>query len=87
MKDGVEGKFAFVNFGIDGDREHGIIAASKAVESFHEKEFHGAKLYVQSFTPKAYREIEFKKDILRYKNSKKRCNLHIKNLNPETTAQ
>jgi RNA recognition motif-containing protein len=35
---------------------------------------------------KAERESEKNKDLLRYKNSKKRCNLYVKNFPPETTA-
>lgn len=33
------------------------------------------------------REIEKKKEMIRYKNSKKRCNLYVKNFPPTTTTK
>jgi len=36
---------------------------------------------------KAEREMEKKKEMLRYKNSKKRCNLYVKNFPPTTTKE
>ena len=39
----------------------------------------GMKLYVRHAMKKQDRDIEKKKDTLRYKASKKRCNLYVKN--------
>jgi len=44
-------------------------------------------LYVKPALGKAEREIEKRKDMLRYKNSKKRCNLYVKNFPPATTKE
>lgn len=39
----------------------------------------GRKLYLRHALKKTDREIEKKRDIIRYKTSKKRCNLYVKN--------
>jgi hypothetical protein len=55
------------------------------------KEMHGKKIddtltwYAKPALSKQEREIEKKKDMMRYKNSKKRCNLYVKNF-PATTT-
>lgn len=36
---------------------------------------------------KPVRDLEKKKDMLRFKNSKKRCNLYVKNFPPTTTKE
>jgi len=83
--------FAFVCFESDkdpSDKEYGIKAAANAV-----KELHGQKideqhtLYVKEALKKSERDIEKRKEMLRYKNSKKRCNLYVKNFPPQTTEQ
>lgn len=70
------------------DKEMGPRCAMNAV-----KELNGQKLdenhtlYVKEALKKAERAIEKKKEMLRYKNSKKRCNLYVKNFPPETTKE
>lgn len=83
------GATAFICFGKEGaDRTYGYECAQKAV-----KEMHGMKIddtlswYAKPALSKQDREIEKKKDMMRYKNSKKRCNLYVKNFPPETTNQ
>jgi len=44
-----------------------------------EEEQNLPKLYVRHAMNKGEREIEKKKDTIRYKASKKRCNLYVKN--------
>jgi hypothetical protein len=40
------------------------------------------KIYVKEALKKEAREQEKKKEMMRYKNSKKRCNLYVKNFPP-----
>lgn len=47
----------------------------------------GHTLYVKAALKKGEREVEKKKDMMRFKNSKKRCNLHVKNFLPTTTKE
>lgn len=57
------------------------------------KDLHGKKIdethawYVKPALSKQDREIEKKKEMIRYKNSKKRCNLYVKNFPPTTTTE
>ena len=57
------------------------------------KELHGKKiddehtLYVKEALKKSERDVEKKKEMLRYKNSKKRCNLYVKNLSDKATKE
>ena len=78
--------YAFICFEKEGDREAGPKAAAAAVLDLHEKvidEKH--TLYAREALKKADREVEKKKDQLRFKNSKKRCNLYVKNFPPNTS--
>ncbi len=75
-KDGRVNKFGFVCF--DSPEP-----AVKAVEILHEKELQGEKLYCREALKKADREREIKMQARKYKNSKKRCNLFIKNIPPK----
>jgi polyadenylate-binding protein len=62
------------------DKMHGSNAVKKAVEALTDKDLGGgAKLYVRSFLNKEEREKEKFVETIRYKNSKKRCNLYVKN--------
>ena len=57
-----------------------------AVAALHDKEIdENHKLYVKQALPRSDRETEKIKEMLRYKNSKKRCNLYVKNIPPNTT--
>jgi polyadenylate-binding protein len=80
----VESSFAFICFERDGDREHGIEAAIKAVDQEHGKTYEGHEIYVQEALKKEDRETEKRREQLRFKNSKKRCNLYVKNFPPNT---
>ena len=88
---GEESAFAFVcyeNSKNPLDKEYGPKAAMAAVAELNEKEIEpGCKLYVREALKKAEREIEKKKDQMRFKNSKKRCNLYVKNFPPNTTDE
>jgi RNA recognition motif-containing protein len=62
------------------NKEYGPECAAKAIEALNGKEMGGdLKLYVRHAMKKADRELEKKRDTLRYKTSKKRCNLYVKN--------
>ena len=79
------GQIAFVCYddpkGIN--KEYGPECAQKAIDNLNGQELEGAqagqKLYVRHAMKKSDREIEKKKETLRYKTSKKRCNLYVKN--------
>jgi polyadenylate-binding protein len=51
------------------------------------KEINGKVLYVKPALKKSEREKELQHETLKYKNSKKRCNLYVKNFLPETTEE
>jgi RNA recognition motif-containing protein len=51
------------------------------------KEIFGKVLYVKPALKKSEREKELQHETLKYKNSKKRCNLYVKNFLPETTEE
>lgn len=51
------------------------------------KEIAGKNLYVKPALKKHEREKELAHETLKYKNSKKRCNLYVKNFLPETTEE
>lgn len=65
------------------DREIGPKAAAAAVDDLNGKEIDGKKMYVKQFLNKADREQEIQRDAMKYKNSKKKCNLFVKNI-PDT---
>lgn len=68
------------------DRETGPKAAFSAVEEMNGKEIDGKTLYVKQFLNKAARMVELSKETMKYKNSKKRCNLYVKNI-PENSNE
>ena len=77
------GKFAMIAyFSPDNkdDREAGPKAAAAAVEDLNNKEFNGKKMYVHQFLKKSEREQEIRREAMKYKNSKKKCNLFVKNI-------
>jgi RNA recognition motif-containing protein len=80
------GKFAMIAyFSPDNkdDREAGPKAAAAAVEDLNNKEFNGGKkMYVHQFLKKSEREQEIRREAMKYKNSKKKCNLFVKNIPP-----
>jgi len=62
------------------NKEYGPECAQKAIDGLSGKEMGDElKLYVRHAMKKSDREIEKKRDTLRYKTSKKRCNLYVKN--------
>lgn len=69
-----------------GDKEAGPKAAAAAVEKMNGAEVEGKKLYVKQFLSKAERELEIQRDAMKYKNSKKKCNLFVKNI-PENCKE
>ena len=84
-----KGPFAFICYGnpTDANLEYGTKCAVKAIEEFNEKVIDGQPLYVKEALKKAEREMEKTKEMLRYKNSKKRCNLYVKNFPQGTTKE
>ena len=83
------GTYAFICYGSDdtSDREYGPRCATKAVEAMNNKEYGGKILYVTPALTKSEREKELAHETLKYKNSKKRCNLYVKNFTAETTEE
>jgi len=61
-------------------KEYGPECATKAIEGLNGQDMgNELKLYVRHAMKKGERELEKKRDTLRYKTSKKRCNLYVKN--------
>jgi len=86
-KDGEERPFAFVCFDKEGDAAYGRQAADNAVVELHDKELDGFKLYVQPAIPADQRQAQVQRDQIRFKNSKKKCNLFVKNFPPNYTKE
>lgn len=88
-----KGTYAFVCYAPPADkkddREYGPACAARAVEALHDKALPGfsTKLYVREALKKGERAIERTRDTLKYKNSKKRCNLYVKNFPENITKQ
>jgi RNA recognition motif-containing protein len=62
------------------NKEYGPECAQKAIEGLNGKDMgNEMKLYVRHAMKKTERDAEKKKETLRYKTSKKRCNLYVKN--------
>lgn len=76
------GQFGFVCYDDpeSTNKEYGPECAQKAIDELNSKEMgNNLKLYVRHAMKKSDRETEKKRDTLRYKASKKRCNLYVKN--------
>jgi len=85
------GLFGFVCYEDPADKAHGSEAVAKAVEALNgkdmgEKDGKAIKLYVREFLAKDQRHQEKFQEMIRYKNSKKRCNLYVKNF-PATWSE
>ena len=83
------GAFAMIAYFSENinDHEIGPKAAIAAVEEMNQKEIDGKKLYVKQFLNKDAREDEKNKETMKYKNSKKRCNLYVKNIPDNSTEE
>jgi RNA recognition motif-containing protein len=83
------GPFAFICFGCEdfADREYGPKCAEKAVEVMNGKQIGEFSLYVRPALKKSEREKELQHEALKYRNSKRRCNLYVKNIAPDVTEQ
>ena len=80
-----ESKYAFICYSDPADSEVGPKAANNAVEDLKDYEIEGEKIYVKEALKKSDRDQEKRREQLRFKNSKKRCNLYVKNFPPNTT--
>merc|ERR1711935_1003096 len=72
--------------------EHGPEAVAKAVDGLNgkdmgEKDGKAIKLYVREFLAKDQRSQEKFQEMIKYKNSKKRCNLYVKNFPANWTQE
>lgn len=76
------GQFGFVCYESKDkkDPNYGAEAVQKAITALQDKDMgNGLKLYIRPFLNKQQREQEKFQETIRYKNSKKRCNLYVKN--------
>lgn len=76
------GKFCFVCYDDPSgkSKEYGPECAQKAIDELDGRTMEdGAKLVVKHALKKAEREVEKVRETIRYKASKKRCNLYVKN--------
>ena len=90
-----KGSYAFVCFNAEdkNDREYGPMCAERCVAELHNaEEVNGIplkdnkRLYVKEALKKSDREAERLRDTIKYKNSKKRCNLYVKGF-PENVTE
>lgn len=81
----IQGQFGFVCYEDPKDKMHGPKAVNEACEKLMDKDMgmgpdgKPMKLYIRHFLSKKEREEEKLQETIRYKNSKKRCNLYVKN--------
>ncbi len=94
MKQSEIGRFLFVCYGHPSDAANhtaGPESAQKAIEKLHGKDhtFKGVtgNLYVKAALPKSQRDQEKKKEFLKFKTSKKRCNLYVRNFPDSWTEE
>ena len=76
------GQYGFVCYDdpSGNNKEYGPECALKAIEGLSGMDItEDLKLYVRHAMKKSEREVEKTRDTLRYKTSKKRCNLYVKN--------
>ena len=78
-KDGEISPFAFVCYQKEGDINYGPECAEKAVTDLHGQTFEGQVIYVQHAIPLTERQAAVNREQQRFKNSKKKCNLFVKN--------
>jgi len=70
------------------DKKHGHNAVEEAMKTLTDKDMgNGLKMYLRNFLNKEEREREKFVETIRYKNSKKRCNLYVKNFPANWTEQ
>ena len=88
------GYYAFICYDSEdkSDRQYGPACAERAVLELHNTdEINGIKLekrlYVKEALPKREREAERLRDTIKYKNSKKRCNLYVKGFSEDATEE
>jgi polyadenylate-binding protein len=68
------------------DHQYGPESASKAIEALNGKDMgDGKTLYVKPALSASKRKEELLRETIKYKNSKKRCNLYVKNFDSKTT--
>lgn len=81
------GMYAFVCYGNNDpmDREYGPSCAQKACQEMDGKTFGDKQLYVKEALKRSDRDKVLAHETLKYKTSKKRCNLFVKNFDPSTT--
>lgn len=90
-KDGAKSAYAFICYGPvkgnenENDKDYGPKCAAAACAALHDSVIEGNTIYVREALKKEDRLKEKQKEMLRYKNSKKRCNLYVKNF-PSTTS-
>lgn len=84
------GQYAFICYMSEDkqNREYGPECASRAIEALNGKDMglgDKKKLVVKEALSSQDREVEKQRDTLKYKNSKKRCNLYVKGFPPTFT--
>ena len=80
-----ESKFALIYYSDPADPEVGLRAANNAIEDLKDYEIEGEKIFLEYSFKNWDRILEKNREQLRLKNSKKRCNLYVKNFPPNTT--
>ena len=77
--------YFFVCFGSPNaeDRKYGPRCALTAVAELNGKDYKGQILYVEKALSKENRQKELEHEAVKYKSSKKRCNLYVKGFSSE----
>lgn len=91
-----KGQFAFICYASDDktDREYGPLCAMRAVEVLHDSDRvggqevpEGKKFYVREALKKNEREAERLLQSIKYKSSKKRCNLYVRGFREDISEE
>jgi len=70
------------------DHQYGPEHATAAIDALNGKEMeNGKQLYVKPALSASDRKKELIRETIKYKNSKKRCNLYVKNFDPKMTEE
>jgi len=80
------GAYAMIAYFSAEDRTAGPLAAQAACDELNGKEIDGKKIYVKPFLNTVMRKQEILREAMKYKNSKKKCNLFVKNI-PDTCSE
>ena len=86
-KEGNHHPFSFICYERQGEPLYGPECAERAVNELHCNKLDDHTLYVQPALPLPQRQAQVARETTRFKNSKKKCNLFVKNFSEKCTKE